>query len=122
MPPNVEVSVRNPDLRDEVLAHFNEPILLDLHVARCIGYAEDEIDAYLVVRRPHPHRDTIWCTMVGGYLFLDRLRAQNAGVTPEGERWDDLTRLEALLASSGAPREAAPVIHGHLLDPEDDAA
>jgi hypothetical protein len=85
-------------LLQEAKTHFNEPILVVFDLCRCVGYAEDDADCYLVVR--HPRRGLIWHTFVGGYTYLDALKGRN----PAGE-WDDLTRLDSLLALNGAPKE-----------------
>lgn len=102
--------VRDPEFRDEILAHFNEPMLHGLEVVRCVGYGEDESDCYIIGRRGSPKNDLIWMTAVGGYTFLDRIKGQNASTSEEQGDWDDLRRLDDWLTRSGCPREDAPLI------------
>lgn len=95
------------ELHDMALAHFNEPMLVSHQLARCIGYAETAIDCYIIARLPGSYMQdgkTIWCTCVGGYTFLDRLRGQGYVKSTGGEDWDDLTRLDSSLGYNGAPR------------------
>lgn len=89
------------------LNHFNEPVLMTFDLARLIGYGEDADDCYLIVK--YPSRGIVWHTAVGGYMFLNQLKGQNA-VSPtypsyEGEMWDDLTRLDSMLTVNNVPRE-----------------
>lgn len=91
---------------EEVRAHFNEPMLMGAEVVRCIGYGEDEKDCYVIMRRPQPHNDVIWHTMVGDYYFLDKLKGQQYVKGYTGEDWDDLFRLDADLQRAGVPKEA----------------
>lgn len=94
----------NAELREEALAHFNEPILVMFDLCRCVGYAEDDKDCYLVVR--HPREGLIWHTFVGGYTYLDCLKGRNHQKSRlTSEEWDDFTQLDSLLALNGAPRE-----------------
>jgi hypothetical protein len=38
----------NKELIEEARMHFNEPILIGFELCRCVGYAEDDDDCYLV--------------------------------------------------------------------------
>lgn len=67
--------------------HFNEPVLLHTELGRCIGYAEDERDCYIIVKSADGH--VYWHTCVGGYVWLDRLKGQD----PAGD-WDDFVRVD----------------------------
>lgn len=102
--------IANTRLKDEALAHFNEPMLVGFDVARCIGYGEDDSDCYIIVKRPNPHNDVIWHTMVGGYTWLDRLKGQGYVKSRNGEDWDDLYRLDSDLELNGSPKEAEPLV------------
>jgi hypothetical protein len=92
---------------DEIKSHFNEPILIGAEVCRLIGYGEDDMDCYLIVKSPT--RGVYWHTLVGGYYFLDILKTQ--GVTHplypvyEGEVWTDFTRLDSDLDRLGVGKE-----------------
>lgn len=87
----------------EVRSHFNEPILMCFDLARCVGYAEDDDDCYIIVR--YPCRGLVWHTFVGGYYYLDRIKRQGYVKSKTGEDWDDFTRLDDLLEINCAPRE-----------------
>lgn len=94
---------------DEVRSHFNEPVLVSFHLARIIGYAETGADSYLIVAQPENangrwRSHVYWHTMVGGYVYLDRLKGQNYVKSQEGEDWDDLFRLDKLLHYNGCPK------------------
>jgi hypothetical protein len=95
----------NKTLRDEVEAHFNEPMLCGTELVRCVGYGEDAIDCYIITRRPNPHGDVMWITLVGGYTYLNRLKGQGYVKGNTGEDWDDLFRLDSTLTLNGAPKE-----------------
>jgi hypothetical protein len=82
---------------DEVKAHFNEPILIWSTLCRCVGYAEDEWDCYIIVDEIGGRRGYV--SLVGGFIYLDRLKGQG-----EGGEWDDLKRLDLLLELNGAPK------------------
>jgi hypothetical protein len=101
------------NLYQEALAHFNEPVLIGFNLARVVGYAEDDEDCYLIIRKPRYgqmfNEGYEWCTFVGGYTYLACLKDQNI-VTPlhpqfEGEIWTDYSRLDSLLELNGAPKE-----------------
>lgn len=96
------------ELHAMALAHFNEPIIAMARVVRLIGYGEDERDCYLICREMYGK--TVWHTCVGGYTFLDRLKGQGYVKAPNGEGWDDLTRLDSVLAINGCPHEAEFVL------------
>jgi hypothetical protein len=96
--------LHRPEFLAEVRAHFNEPMLSMFSVVRCVGYGEDDCDCYIIAQRPNPKGDLIWLTMVGGYTFLDRLKGQGHVVSTSGEDWDDLFRLDHVLALNGAPK------------------
>lgn len=89
----------------EIYPHFNEPILIGFDLMRCVGYGETSVDSYIICKRPNPHNDLIWVSMVGGYTFLDRLKGQNYVKSTQGEDWDDLFRLDNILELNGAPKE-----------------
>ncbi len=84
------------DLHDLVKAHFNEPVLTDFQVGRIIGYSQDAMDCYMMIRYPNPTK-VIHHTMVGGYYFLDRLKGQNLVISTQGEEWDDYFRIDNML-------------------------
>ena len=91
------------NLYQEAKQHFNEPILIGFDLCRCIGYGEDDEDCYLIVQ--HPHQGKIWCTFVGGYVYLDCLKQQGCITSTQGEQWSDYTRLDTLLELNGAPKQ-----------------
>lgn len=95
------------DIHQMCLDHFNEPVLICFELARLIGYGEDADDCYLIVN--YPDRGVVWHTAVGGYTFLDRLKGQGFVVPThpsfEGETWDDLIRLDGMLALNGVVKE-----------------
>jgi hypothetical protein len=102
-------------LRNEILSHFNEPMLCMGVVVRCVGYGENEMDAYVIILQPkpyriYPHKPVLRHTCVGGYTFLDRLKGQQHVKAHNEEDWDDLTRLDGDLTRAGAPKEASPII------------
>jgi hypothetical protein len=92
-------TVACPHMRDEVASHFNEPVLIGERIGRCIGYGEDESDCYLLVR--HMRDEVVWHSMVAGYVWLDRLAA------------DDLQQLDSLLGLNGSPREKRFAVYAH---------
>ena len=94
----------------EVSAHFNEPILLGTEIGRVIGYAEDEVDCYIVVKTKS--RGVYWHTMVGGYYYLTLLIGQNSIISRSGELWNDLIRLDGDLERIGVAREDEFLIVG----------
>lgn len=94
-----------PKLYEMALSHFNEPMIAFCEVTRCIGYAEDHLDCYIIVLPKN--RKPVWNTCVGGYTFLDGLKGQNQVNAHNGEVWDDFTRLDSELSSFGAPRQEA---------------
>jgi len=70
---------RMSELEMEVRAHFNEPMLSGWEIGRCVGYAEDESDNYIIISFPNgSKRSKVWATLVGGYTWLSSLR--NKGV------------------------------------------
>jgi hypothetical protein len=91
----------NQELLEEARRHFNEPMLSGFSLCRCIGYAEDEHDCYLIVSQGGERQ---WITFVGGYTYLDALKRQNKCLI-DGKEWDDFARLDSLLSLNGAPRE-----------------
>lgn len=93
-----------PEVYEECRAHFNEPVLAHLEVVRLIGYAEDEDDVYYVIQYPNPRASIAWHTAVGGIYFLDRLKGQGYVKSVGGEDWDDLYRVDNVLALNGAPK------------------
>lgn len=88
---------------NEIKLHFNEPMLSFGVLSRCVGYGEDDMDAYVLVKQ----RDgkIIWNTLVGGYTFLNLLNEQNKIISTEGELWTDLSRLDNELERNGCPKE-----------------
>lgn len=105
-------------LQEEILGHFNEPMLCMGTLVRCVGYGEDEMDAYIIMQqsRPfsiYPHESIIRHTCVGGYTFLDRLKGQGYVKGYTGEDWDDLFRLCEELTQCGSPKLDAPIIELH---------
>lgn len=89
----------NKGFRNEVEAHFNEPILYGTEIARVIGYGEDDYDCYIIIHCPN--RGVLWHSMVGGYFYLTALDAQNRIVSHDGDLWSDLTRLSGNLEVAG---------------------
>ncbi len=95
-------------IEDEFRSHFNEPVLIyheiNAPLGRVIGYAEDEMDCYLVVshiRNPHApdaKPDIRWHTAVGGYIFLKPLDVPE----PVGD-WTDYKRIDGHLTIAGVP-------------------
>ncbi len=100
----LKVQVGRPDLYQECLDHFNEPVLAGLAVARLIGYAETAVDCYYILHEPQ--KEVYWHTAVGGVVFLSRLSGGNAFNLTSGERVDDLIRLNHWLELAGVPKEA----------------
>ena len=90
-------------LLEEVRSHFNEPVLIDFHLGRIVGYAEDKYDCYMIVHMYHTEAK-VWQTMVGGYYYLDMLKHQSKVISTEGEHWNDFTRLDGLLQLNGVPK------------------
>jgi hypothetical protein len=108
-----------PHLFQEAKQHFNEPILIGFDLCRCVGYAEDDDDCYLMIR--DPRRGLIWHTFVGGYVYLDSLKGQNrCSSSSTGEEWDDFTRLDSLLELNGAPKEAEFILNLGITNPAED--
>lgn len=93
-------------LEEEVRKHFNEPVLLGFDVGRIIGYAEDDRDCYMIVQHPFQLQGggIVWHTMVGGYIYLDKLKEQGVTLASNGETWTDYWRLDNLLELNGAPK------------------
>jgi hypothetical protein len=91
------------DLLQEARDHFNEPILVGFDLCRCVGYAEDDEDCYLIVNVPR--RGLVWHTFVGGYTYLTILKSQDKC----GE-WNDFTRLDSLLELNGIPKVKEMII------------
>jgi len=83
--------------------HFNQPVLMMDKTVRLIGYAEDEMDCYLIVK--DCQLGEYWHTAVGGYIFLDKLKEQNLVVASTGENWDDFYRIDNFLELNGASKE-----------------
>lgn len=107
LPPGIitDFTPSNPEFADMLKSHFNEPIIISDRIARLIGYAEDDCDCYLGC--VGVGGATSWNTAVGGNVFLDRLKGQGHVVSQAGEHWDDLTRLDSLLALNNAPKAEA---------------
>ena len=55
----------------------------------------------------------MWCTMVGGYYFLDSLKTQGCVITHDGQEWNDFLRLDHDLTAAGVPKadEFKVVLH-----------
>lgn len=70
--------------------HFNKPMMSGMELCRCVGYAEDEEDCYLIVKRPY--KDLLWISMVGGYFFFTN------------DTGSDYCRIDRLLEYNGAPK------------------
>lgn len=92
--------VRDLEVAADCLKRFNDPVLVGLSVERLIGYAEDEYDCYLVLRRADGER--YWHTCVGGYTFLDALKIVDV---VQGKGWNALTRLDTNLTCARCPQE-----------------
>jgi hypothetical protein len=77
--------------------------LIGFDVCRCVGYAEDDYDCYLIVNIPR--KGILWHTSIGGYMYLDILKGQDQVISnTTGEIWDDFTRLDSLLELNGVPK------------------
>ena len=100
----LEVQVARPDIYQECLDHFNEPVIVGLSVARLIGYAEGALGCYYIVHEPR--REPYWQTVAGGVILLGPLTGNNGHRSSSGERIDDLVRLGRWLELSGVPKEA----------------
>lgn len=96
------------ELLEEARKHFNEPILIGFDLCRCIGYAEDDEDCYLIVNVPR--RGLVWHTFVGGYTYLSILKGQEQVTSKTGEEWNDFTRLDSLLELNGIPKVKEMII------------
>lgn len=83
--------------------HFNQPVLCSFELVRLIGYAEDDRDCYFIMKQRGG--TTFWQTCVGGYIFLERLKDQDAVLSTGGEHWDDYYRADNLLELNGATKE-----------------
>lgn len=88
--------------------HFNEPIIVSSEVVRLIGYGETAVDCYLICSSMD--RGIFWCTAVGGYTFLDRLKGQGYVKSTTGDDWDDFYRLNNMLELNGAPKVSSFII------------
>ena len=95
----------NQSFYEEVKSHFNEPVLVGFTLQRCVGYAEDEDDCYMIVSG---HTGLSYVPMSGGYVYLACLRDQGVTIpvnpTFKGEIWTDFTRLDSLLTLNGVPK------------------
>lgn len=98
------MKIARPDLSAEIQSHFNEPVLVFFQLARCVGYAEDEDDCYMVIHRPNPYNDTIWWSLCTGYVFLDCLKNQRIMQDADGNTCTDFSLLDGWLALNGAPK------------------
>jgi hypothetical protein len=95
--------IYSQELYEMCKAHFNEPVLTDFGLGRCIGYGEDEADCYIIIQMKR--EKLIWQTCVGGYYWLDRLKGQSYVKSTQGEDWDDFFRLDSSLELNGAPKQ-----------------
>jgi hypothetical protein len=93
----------NKELYDMCLSHFNEPFISTTVIARCIGYAEDDFDCYIMTK--HLGGKIEYNTCVGGYTWLTGLKKQGVTLANNGEIWDDLYRLDQVLQFNGCERE-----------------
>jgi len=119
----------NLDLLTEASRHFNEPILIGFNLCRCVGYAEDNNDCYLISRiRPAKFKESglevkyTWTSFVGGYTYLDSLKGQGYCKLKTGEEIDDLDdfyRLDKLLELNGVPREDTFIYIDNKTEDED---
>lgn len=89
-----------------IKARFNEPILVAGALGRLVGFAVDDHDNYLIVKKRRRDFEgawlETWVSYAGGYTFLTALKAQAA---EEGA--NDLERLDADLEKDGCMREAS---------------
>lgn len=90
--------MKNEKLHKEAFSRFNQLVLIGWEVCRLIGYAEDETDCYWIIRRSGG--TIMWCTCVGGYIWLQSLKGQEL----MGD-WDDYKRLDSLLQLNGCDWE-----------------
>jgi hypothetical protein len=92
------------ELFQEAKKHFNEPILIGFTLCRCIGYAEDDDDCYLIVKSRE--RGVFWHTFVGGYVYLGILKTQGGiKASHSDEILTDYFRLDEILKLNGVPKE-----------------
>lgn len=87
---------------DEVIEHFNEPVLAYDNLVRLIGFGEDESDYYYIC--VHVGGETVWYTAVGGMFYLNRLKGQGFVTNIDGKEWDDFLRLDSFLSLNSAPK------------------
>lgn len=99
------IEVAMPNFLAEAKQHFNEPVLVGFNVGRVVGYAEDD-DCYLII--DEPKRGRYWHTFVGGFIYLDHLKAHGIVIPKNpkfpGEVWSDYSRLDSLLELNGSPK------------------
>lgn len=81
--------IRNQDLYNEALSHFNEPVICGLELCRLVGYHETGVDCYFTFRRLNGMIFHNSC--VGGYSWLTGAK--------------DLEEISRVMALNGCPKE-----------------
>lgn len=94
----------NTELYEFVREHFNEPVLFLTELGRCVGYAEDDDDCYMIVDFPFPRKRRVKISMVGVYTFFTGLKGQSGRILATGEYWDDYLRIDCELTLSQVPK------------------
>jgi hypothetical protein len=85
--------------------HFNEPVVAARNsLGRIIGYAENDIDCYLIIKLDSGN--IYWHSAVGGYVTLEGLKNQNIIKSNyTDEIWDDYYRIDYSLELNGCTKE-----------------
>lgn len=81
--------IRNIELYEEAVLHFNEPAIVGLELFRLVGYHETGIDCYFTFRGLNGM--IIHNSCVGGYFWLTEVT--------------DLNKLSDVMALNGCPKE-----------------
>jgi hypothetical protein len=102
-------------LLEEFKSHFNEPVLINFNVGRVIGYSEDSMDAYLMVK--FLDGKFVHHSAVGGYIWLNRLKGQNLVIGNDEKEYDDYWWIDNILELNGCGKEEEFIVKN--LDKED---
>jgi hypothetical protein len=110
---NLVTKIDMPNLYQEALDHFNEPVLIGSKLCRLIGYSEDDEDCYFIT--DDQSRGVTYYSCVGGFMSLRLLKEQGITIPtyPEypGEVWTDYSRLDNLLELNGVPKREKFELH-----------